>query len=167
MVTAVYELLMIYKLNMIFQDHLFFLPAVKVSHVGIWCPMGAISAPHTLHEVLASIGPTHGMVSKLYKFISGPLKPLPVEAIWSRDLFDVTNKEICWNTVWENLFGTSKNPNHYKFVHRMYLTPRRRHSIKITTSPNSDVHLIPWGHLCMFIGNALIWLDSGRKYLSL
>lgn len=131
---------MIYKLNMIFQDHLFFQPAVQVSHMAYGVPWGSSLPTHPLHMVLASIGPTCGMVSKLYKFISGPLKFLPVQDKLSTALFDVTDKEICWDTVWENLCGPSKNPNHqlkhYKFVHRMYLTPRRHYSMKITTFPN-------------------------------
>jgi len=45
--------------------------------------------------------------------------------------------------VIERSAGTSKNPNHQlihnKYVHRMYLTPRRRYSVKITTSPNCNL----------------------------
>ncbi len=102
-------------------------------------PWGATLPTHPLRKLLASVGPTRGMVSKLYKFISGPNKPLPVEGIWNKDLNGVNDREICWDTVWKNLSGTSKNPNHqlihYKYVHRMYLTPRGRYSMKITTSP--------------------------------
>uniref|UniRef100_A0A0E9VWB2 Uncharacterized protein n=1 Tax=Anguilla anguilla TaxID=7936 RepID=A0A0E9VWB2_ANGAN len=45
MVTVVYEPF-IYKLNMIYQDHLFLLYAVKISYAGILCTMG-ISTPYT------------------------------------------------------------------------------------------------------------------------
>lgn len=90
-------------------------------------PWGSALPTHPLHKLLASVGPTRGMVSKLYKFISEPYKPLPVETTWRTDLSAINDEEICWNTVWKNLCGTSKNPNHqlihYKFAHRMYLTP--------------------------------------------
>ena len=100
---------------------------------------------HPFYKLLAPVGPSRGIVSKLYKFISEPYRPLPVEATWCRDLIlsAVSGDEICWNTVWQNLYSTSKNPGrqliHYKFVHRMYLTLRRHHSMKIITSPNSGV----------------------------
>lgn len=106
-------------------------------------PWGVALPTHPLRKLLASIGPTRGMVSKLYKFLSGPYKSLPVEGIWNRDLNEVNDREICWDTVWKNLSGTSKNPNHqlihYKYVNRMYLTPRRRYAMKIATSPNCDL----------------------------
>ena len=35
------------------------------------------------------------MVSKLYKLISGPFKPLPVEGVCNRDLNEVNDREIC------------------------------------------------------------------------
>ena len=47
---------------------------------------------------------------------------------------------IDWDTVWENVFQSSKNPNHqlihYKICHRTYLTPRKRH--KMGLAPNPD-----------------------------
>lgn len=49
--------------------------------------------------------------------------------------------------------GTSQNPDHqlihYKCAHRMYLTPRKRHSMKIITPPNCD--LCPSGALGSFL----------------
>ena len=83
------------------------------------------------------------MVSKLYKCISESYASLPVESVWCRELPSEDEKEICWDTVWENLHDTSKNPDHqllhFTFIHRVYLTPRKRHAIKIITSPNCDL----------------------------
>uniref|UniRef100_A0A3Q3AUI9 Reverse transcriptase domain-containing protein n=1 Tax=Kryptolebias marmoratus TaxID=37003 RepID=A0A3Q3AUI9_KRYMA len=106
-------------------------------------PWGGPLPIHPLQELLASQGQTRGIVSKLYKFISDPRARLPVENIWERDLSFMGDIEICWDTVWENLHNTSKNPDHqlihFKFIHRMYLTPRKRHAMKIITSPICDL----------------------------
>lgn len=80
------------------------------------------------------------MVSKVYKFISQARIPLAVETVWSREISSTDEEETCWDTVWKNLQDTSKNPNHqlihFKFIHRLYLTPRKRHVMKIISSPN-------------------------------
>lgn len=106
-------------------------------------PWGVPLLTHPLKKLLAPQNHTRGLVSKLYKFISDPCLSLPVESVWDRDLTPVLEEDICWDTVWENLHDTSKNPDHqlihYKFIHRFYLTPRRRHAMKIIASPNCDL----------------------------
>lgn len=91
-------------------------------------PWGVPLLTHPLHNLFAVQGQTRGMVSKVYKFISEPHVSLAVESVWSRDISFTGEEEICWVTVWENLQDTSKNPNHqlihFKFIHRMYLTPK-------------------------------------------
>lgn len=106
-------------------------------------PWGVPLLTHPLHQLCAPQKQTRGLVSKLYKFISDPRTPLPAESVWSRDLTLVGEVEICWDTIWKNLYDTSKNPDHqlihYKFIHRMYLTPRKLYAMKIITSPNCDL----------------------------
>lgn len=106
-------------------------------------PWGIPLLTHPLHQLCAPQSQTRRLVSKHYRFISDPRTSLPVESVWNRDLTSVGEEEICWNTIWENLHDTSKNPDHqlihYKFLHRMYLTPRKRHTMKIITSPNCDL----------------------------
>lgn len=41
--------------------------------------------------------------------------------------------------MWKNLSDSTKNPNHQLIHHRMYLTPRRCYSMKITTSLNCNL----------------------------
>lgn len=157
--------------GIIIQPLFLHLPAVKISHTASHRDQRSLHTTYPFHKLLASVGPTRRMISKLCTFISEPHRPLLGEATQCRDLSSVNDEEICWNTEWENLYGASKNPDHqliyFKFVHRMYLTPRRRHSMKIITSPNWDLcpHLYPWDHLCICIRNAPMWLDVGNKYL--
>lgn len=104
---------------------------------------GSALPSHPLHKLLALTGSTQGLVSKLYQFISKPQAALPVECIWYRDISAADDKETSWTTVWENLHNVSKNPDHqlihFKFVHRMYLTPRWCHSMSIISSANCDL----------------------------
>lgn len=144
MVFMVYELLTIYKPNFdLSGSSFFFYMQLRLAMRAYGVPWGAALPTHPLHKLFASVGTTRGMVSKLYKFISGADKSLPVEGDWNRDLTEVNDKDICWDTVWKNLSGVSKNTNHqlihYKYVHMMYLTPRRHYSMKMITSPNCDV----------------------------
>jgi len=68
------------------------------SAMGVYgLPWGTDLPTHPLRNLLASVGPTQGMVSKFYKLIFGPYKPLPVEGIWNRDLNGVSDREICWD----------------------------------------------------------------------
>ena len=106
-------------------------------------PWGVPLLTHPLHRLFAVQKQTCGMVSKVYKFISQPRVPLAVETIWSRDIPFTDEEEICWDKVWENLQDTFKNPNYqlinFTFIYRMYLTPRKRHAMKIIPSPNCDL----------------------------
>lgn len=121
----------------------FFYFQLKAAMKAYGVPWGIALLTHPLHKLCAPPSQTRGMVSKLYKFISDPRSSLPVENVWERDLPFEGEEEICWDTIWENLHDTSKNPDHqlihFKFLHRMYLTPRKRHAMKIITSPNCDL----------------------------
>ncbi len=94
-----------------------------------------------------------GLVSNLYTFLlESSCTPLAVHQAWARDL-SLPSDEICWSTVWDNLDGTSKNLSHklihFKLIHRMYLTPRGRHLMKLTPSLICD--LCPLGHVGSFL----------------
>lgn len=121
----------------------FFYLQLRAAMKAYGVPWGIALLTHPLHKLCAPPSQTRGMVSKLYKFISDPRSSLPVENVWERDLPFEGEEEICWDTIWENLHDTSKNPDHqlihFKFLHRMYLTPRKRHAMKIITSPNCDL----------------------------
>lgn len=105
-------------------------------------PWGEKLATHPLYSLLNVRGKTKGLTSKIYALLNSGCKSLNIGYIWSRDL-DITEKDICWTMVWNNLDHVSKNPNHklihFKFLHRMYLTPRRLHLMKLVSSPNCDL----------------------------
>ena len=54
---------------------------------------------------------------------------------WDREL----GEDLDWGTIWDNVVGASKNPNHqyihFKFCHRAYLTPRIRHRMGLAPDP--------------------------------
>lgn len=112
-------------------------------------PWGIPLLTHPLQKLCAPPNQMRGLVSKLYKFISDPRTSLPVESLWDRDLTSMGEEDICWDTIWENLHDTSKNPDHqlihFKFIHRLDLTPRKR--------------------IC--IGTVPVCLLSGKQSLSL
>uniref|UniRef100_A0A8C9ZF71 Reverse transcriptase zinc-binding domain-containing protein n=1 Tax=Sander lucioperca TaxID=283035 RepID=A0A8C9ZF71_SANLU len=107
-------------------------------------PWGVQLLTHPLHKLIAVQGQTRGM------------------------------GEICWDTVWKNLY---LNPDHqlihFKCIHRMYLTPRKRHAMKLIPSPyyhlctlnvsGSFLHMFwecPnvfafWRHLCLTFSDML------------
>lgn len=81
---------------------------------------------------------TNGIVFSLYLlFLEASYKPLPILDIWYRDLYDTDTEDsiddFCWDSIWANL---KLVPNHqlihYKMVHRMYLTPRKRYLMKLS-----------------------------------
>lgn len=105
--------------------------------------MESLGAWHFLliHSMLlVTQGQTRGVVSKLYKFISDPWAPLSVVSIWDRDLPSLEKEKFTGTTYGRH--DTFKNPEHqlmhFKFIHRMYLIPRKRHAMKIITSPICD-----------------------------
>ena len=60
---------------------------------------------------------------------------------WTKDLAS-RNEDINWETVWENIFQASKNPNHQltysKMCQRAYHTPLVRFHMKRIGRQNCD-----------------------------
>ncbi len=125
-------------------------------------PWGSGLPTHPLNILFFSVGSTRGIVSKVYKFISEPHKSLPVEAAWRRDISAIKEEEICWDTEWVNVCGTSKNRDHQLIHHKLLLgctSPqenvipwRSLHLLTVTY-----VHLTPSDHLSVCNGNASFW----------
>lgn len=106
-------------------------------------PWNTSLSTHKLHTLLNVGTRSRGLVSALYSFITEPsCGLLAIQQVWACDL-GIPSKDICWSTVWNNLDKTSKNLNHklihFKLVHRMYLTPRKRHFMKLVHSPICDL----------------------------
>lgn len=62
----------------------------------------------------------------------------PKARAWVSDL-NTSNGTIQWDTVWDNTFHASTNPNHqfihFKVIHRAYLTTRIRHAMGLSPHP--------------------------------
>lgn len=106
-------------------------------------PWGQPLDVHELHTIVDVGARTRGLVSKLYKrLVESSCKPLAIHQIWERDL-DFSDGVIDWMRVWDNLEATSKNPNHrlihFNLIHRLYLTPRKRHLMKLVPTPTCDL----------------------------
>jgi hypothetical protein len=69
-------------------------------------------------------------------------KSVPFKNKWISEL-STFDYPICWDTAWEDLVGSSKNPNHerkhFNFIHRVNRPPRKCHLMKIITSPLCDL----------------------------
>ncbi len=83
-----------------------------------------LQGPFTLHplrKLFHSARNTIGFVSRLYWFL-----------LQYSYTFD-------WNKVWINVGLASRNPDnqqiHYNFIHRVYLTPRKLHLMKVINDP--------------------------------
>ena len=101
-------------------------------------PWGQPLYTYELH-LLFNVGVrSSGLVSKVYNLLlNSSYGPLTVHQVWERE-FEHLSGEINWFTVWDNLDRTSKNPNikliHVNFLHRLYLTPRKFHLMKLSPS---------------------------------
>ncbi len=91
------------------------------------------------------IAPSAGRpsVSLIYnKIIDCITKPLSIKTIWNRELSDL-NLSVDWERVWSNLSLTSKNLAHrlihFKVIHRAYITPYKRFTIKL--QPHFNCHI--------------------------
>ena len=71
-----------------------------------------------------------------------------IQNIWIKDL-NQNADAILWDEVWGSILDSSKNPDHQQiqmnYIHRTYLTPRKRHAMGISTSPLCD--LCTGGHI--------------------
>lgn len=86
---------------------------------------------------------TRGLVSAIYSQLQHlTQKDLPVIKTWAKDLA-VEEEDIDWERVWENIFHSSKNPNHqlihFKMCQRAYHTPLARFRMKHAVSPDCDL----------------------------
>ena len=93
------------------------------------------------------------IVSYLYdRFNSQKYTPTPGMKAWDRDITDL-GQELDWETIWDNVSGASKNPNHrymhLKFCHRAYVTPRIRHLMGFAPDPYCS--FCPHGTLGSFL----------------
>lgn len=65
-------------------------------------------------------------------------KPLALDSVWKADFGDLS-PDLEWSRVWEGINMSSRNPDHqqihYNFIHRLYLTPKRLHKMKMITDP--------------------------------
>ena len=94
---------------------------------------------HDLAKQLYNTTNTRGTVSALYAYIlQASYKPMATQIFWQK-MYALINSEISWESVWNNTTRASKNPNyqtiHLKIVHRAYFTPKRRHAMKLESSP--------------------------------
>ena len=101
-------------------------------------PWNSELSKHELTKKLYSTTNTRGTVSALYsKILQASYKPITIQTSWQNDYGFITSA-IAWDTVWKNIIQVKKNPNHQtihlKIVHRIYLTPRLRHLIKLESS---------------------------------
>lgn len=83
--------------------------------------------------------PSTGIVSYFYLcFQNLNTDNFSKDRAWIVDL-KVPNRTIEWNTVWDNTFHASTNPNHqfihFKVIHRAYLTTRIRHVMGLSPHP--------------------------------
>ncbi len=97
------------------------------------------------HPMRDWIAPSAGRpsVSLIYnKIIDCITKPLSIKTIWNRELSDL-NLSVDWERVWSNLSLTSKNLAHrlihFKVIHRAYITPYKRFTIKL--QPHFNCHI--------------------------
>lgn len=102
-------------------------------------PWGLALETHPVHSWFFNFS-QQNVVSAIYsRLLEVKVKQLPLHTIWVREL---SVDQIDWETVWGNIFGASKNPNHqlihYKFCHRLYWTPKKRFLVKLSLSPHCN-----------------------------
>ncbi len=97
-----------------------------------------------MHPIIAwfDLSSSSHFTSWMYrKALEATKKRLAIQRTWERDCQQeegVTD----WERVWQNIFTSSKNPNHqlihYHFCHRTYWRPLKRHRIDSSFSPFCD-----------------------------
>uniref|UniRef100_A0AAR2IHE3 Reverse transcriptase domain-containing protein n=1 Tax=Pygocentrus nattereri TaxID=42514 RepID=A0AAR2IHE3_PYGNA len=102
-------------------------------------PWNSPLSPHPLQHFFYGNMETRGLVSAIYiTLLKTTYKPLGIQTIWEKEL-KLADDQIDWQTVWNNIISSSKNPNHqlihYHFVFKYYLTPCKRYFMHLTTSP--------------------------------
>ena len=94
---------------------------------------------HPLYEYITKIPKSEGFVSYMYKKLrESTCPPMGVSRVWNVDLKN-WQRPANWKRIWENISLSSRNYNHqmlnYKFIHRFYLTPRKRFQLQLCTTP--------------------------------
>ena len=74
-------------------------------------PLGTELQTHPIESWMTTL-PTRGLVSTIYSQLQHQTqKELPLIKTWTKDLA-VEEEDIDWDAVWDNIFHSSKNPNH-------------------------------------------------------
>lgn len=77
------------------------------------------------------------MLSVQYLYISVGTH-VPATEVWVNDLH-LRNQDSLCKDIWDNIVLASRNPNHqmihWKFFHRLYLTPLRCFHMRLNSSP--------------------------------
>ena len=94
---------------------------------------------HPLHNLFGKNVRTRGLVFLIYiTLLCVAYKPLSIQVIWEKEL-KLCHDQIDWQTVWDNIISSSRNPNHqlihYNFIFKFYLTPCRRYHMHLIPSP--------------------------------
>lgn len=125
--------------------HFFFLFSFMRSAMRSYgAPWGASIPCLTLHKLLTSYEGRQGMVfCCICHFWRLLIKGSQLRIFGTEILMGLAqSNNKCWDSIWTNLKRVSKNPNHqliyFKMIHRMYLTSRKHHLMKISTSPTCN-----------------------------
>lgn len=102
-------------------------------------PLQGLLPTHPLRRLFNAVKSTAGFVSSLYRFLlQHTYRPLALDLIWKKDIPDMM-PSFDWDEVWSNVNLASRNPDHQQihlnFVHRVYLTPRKLHLMKVINDP--------------------------------
>lgn len=124
-------------------------------------PWHALLNAHPLLEVLCGVGGTRGLVTKVYGYMLQKMYfPLLLDAIWRADFPDL-EPDFDWDVVWANVRQSSRCPDHQQihlnFIHRIYVTPRKLHIMKVKADPKCT--LCPVGAIGTFYH--MVWECPG------
>ena len=94
---------------------------------------------HPLFKCITNIPKCEGFVSHVYKKLrESTCPPMGVPTVWNVDLKN-WQQPVNWKRVWESVSLSSRNYNYqmlnFKFIHRFYLTPRKRFQLQLCTTP--------------------------------
>lgn len=120
------------------RNSLFFYFRLRSALNSLGVPWGSDLPIHPIISLIKN-APRRGAVSYIYDRLIAQSSVTPLGLrLWERDL-PQGQEAIDWKAVWNNVFGSSKNPNHqlihYKICHRTYLTPHKRHLMGLAPHP--------------------------------
>ncbi len=126
---------------------LFYVLELKVCNESIW---STLEFYPRWFKWFKNTGTIQGTVSLIYEqLLECSFKSLKILAVWEKEL-SWFGYSPDWNTVWSNIFLTSKNPSHivihFKTVkcivhklHKMYCTPYKLYLMKLSSNPNCSL----------------------------